>query len=337
MSDNLTSLSPDEGVELYLDDRVNELSDATHQSHGYRLDRFLEWCEQESVDNLNDLTGRSIHEFRTWRRKQDVSPWTLKSQMDTLRVFIRFCERIDGVIGGLADSIDSPSVATQGNRGTDVVSRDKAERILAHLNKFDYASIQHVLTRLLWETGARMGAIRSIDLEHYRPREQFVELRHQPESDTPLKNKLKGERDVALSPTTCIVIDDYIEHHRFDIKDSHGRSALLTTRHGRITKNTLRNYIYRVTRPCTYTECPHDRDPSECDGMDNQTPYLCPSSSAPHSFRHGAITDFLDRDTEARVVSERCNVTMAVLDQHYNHLTNREKMEIRRGNIDFVD
>ena len=179
-----------------------------------------------------------------------------------------------------------------------------------------------------------MGAVRSIDLKHYYPRDQYVQIRHNPDTDTPLKNGTKGERDVALSGRTCRLIDDWVEQYRYDVEDEYGRQALLTTRHGRITRNTIRNYIYRVTRPCTYGECPHDRDPKECPGTDNQKPYLCPSSTAPHSFRHGAITDYLNRDIDAAIVSERMNVTQPVLDNFYDHRTNFEKMRLRRQHLD---
>ncbi|MGM0388088.1 MAG: tyrosine-type recombinase/integrase [Natrinema limicola] len=337
MTSELEPLEPREAKQLYLTDREDVLSAQTHQSHGYRIERFVEWCDDEGIDNLNDVTGRDIQRFKIYRKNQDLSTWTLKSQMDTLRVFIRFCESINGCVDGLSESINSPSTGTPGNRGTDVVPTEKAEAILAHLDKYRYASIQHVLFKLLWETGMRMGASRAIDLQHYHPREAYIEIRHNPESDTPLKNKVKGERDVALSACTCGVIDDYIDQHRYDVEDDYGRSPLFTTRHGRITKNTIRNYVYRVTRPCTFNggECPHDRDPSDCEGMDNQRPFKCPSSTAPHSIRHGAITDYLNRDVEAAVVSERMNVTMEVIEEHYDHRSSREKMELRRQHLDF--
>ena len=50
------------------------------------------------INNLNDLPGRVLHRFRLWRREEgDLEPVTEKTQMDTLRVFIRWLESIDGV------------------------------------------------------------------------------------------------------------------------------------------------------------------------------------------------------------------------------------------------
>lgn len=331
--DGLEPLSPREAVELYKQDRERELSEATLQSHGYRLQRFIEWCDQEGVDNLNELGGRDIQRFKI-HRKQQVNDVTLKSNMDTLRVWLRFCSSIQAVVDGLDETVNSPSLADPGAKGTDIVPRRKAERILQHLDKFQYATLQHVLFRLLWETGMRMGAARAIDIQHYHPREEYVELRHNPETDTPLKNKRKGERAVAISTRTCRIIDDHIDQYRHDVQDDYGRDPLLTTKHGRITKNTIRNQVYRVTRPCIYGECPHDRDPNDCEGMDNMTPSKCPSSTAPHSIRHGAITDYLASDVPADVVSDRMNVGTDVIEERYDHRDSRTRMQQRRERID---
>lgn len=333
--DGLEPLSPRDAVELYNQDRSRELSDATLQSHGYRLERFVEWCDQEDIDNLNTVTGRDIQRFKIYRQRQ-VNDVTLKSQMDTLRVFLRFCVSINGCIDGLDETVNSPSLADPGAKGSDSISRQKAEQILKHLGKYQYASLQHVLFRVLWETGMRMGAARSIDLQHYHPRDEYIEICHNPETDTPLKNKRRGERAVAVSTRTCRVIDDHIEQYRHDVQDDHGRDPLLTTKHGRMTKNTIRNNIYRVTRPCTYSggECPHDRNPDECGAMNNLTASTCPSSTAPHSIRHGAITDFLASDVPADVVSDRMNVGTDIIEERYDHRDSRSKMRQRRERVD---
>ena len=333
----LEPLTPRDAVELYKQDRERELSDATLQSHGYRLQRFVEWCDKEDIDNLNDVTGRDVQRFKI-HRKQTVSDVTLKSNLDTLRVFLRFCVSINGCIDGLDDTVNSPSLADPGARGTDTVPRQKAEQILQYLDKYQYASLQHVLFRILWETGMRMGAARAIDLQHYHPRDEYIELRHNPDTDTPLKNKRKGERAVAVSTRTCRIIDDHIEHHRHDVQDDHRRDPLLTTEFGRITKNTIRLNVYRVTRPCTFNggDCPHDRDLDECEAMNNMTASKCPSSTAPHSIRHGSITDYLASDVPADVVSDRMNVGTDIIEERYDHRDSRSKMRQRRERINWL-
>ena len=56
----LEPIAPDEAVRLYLRDRRNELVNATIDSHRYKLDKSVEWCEAEDVENLNSLSGRDL-------------------------------------------------------------------------------------------------------------------------------------------------------------------------------------------------------------------------------------------------------------------------------------
>ena len=110
---------------------------------------------------------------------------------------------------------------------------------------------------------------------------------------------------------------DYIETHRHDVTDDYGRNPLFTTEYGRITKNTLRAYIYRMTRLCDYgKECPHDRDPEDCEAASRMAESKCPDSTAPHSIRRGTITHFLQEDLPAKVVSDRMKVREDVIEEH---------------------
>lgn len=335
--DNLEPLTPSEGLELYREDRREELSASTLQSHGYRINHFITWCNENDITNLNDVGGRDVQRFKLWRSAQ-VNTVTLKSQMDTLRVFLRFCQNIDACVDGLAESVRSPRLEHVTVTEKDIIRSNRAEDILSYLSKYRYASIQHLLIRLLWETGARVGALRTLDLDDVHLREQYLEFHHRPETGTPLKNKKKGERYVSISTTTCTILHDYLDEHRHDVTDD-GREPLFSTKHGRASINTLRTYAYRMTRPCEYNggECPHDRDRDSCDAVRyRMSASKCPSSTGTHAFRRGAITDFLNADTPAEVVSDRMDVSQRVIEDHYDSRSAREKMELRRKYLDNI-
>ena len=84
---NLEPIEPKYALELYLADRENNVSQATIYSHRSRLGHFIRWCQAgASINNLNELFGRQLHEFRIWRRIEgDLSKTTEKTQMDKLR------------------------------------------------------------------------------------------------------------------------------------------------------------------------------------------------------------------------------------------------------------
>lgn len=54
---------------MYLDERRHELAEATLLSHGYRLTQFVQWCDDQGIDNLTVISGRDIHRFRVERRE----------------------------------------------------------------------------------------------------------------------------------------------------------------------------------------------------------------------------------------------------------------------------
>ena len=86
MSTDLKPITPEDAVELYLDQRREEVAESTLQSHRRRLKHFIRWCEREGFDNMRDLSGRDLHAFRVWRRDDgDLAPASLQSHLSTLR------------------------------------------------------------------------------------------------------------------------------------------------------------------------------------------------------------------------------------------------------------
>jgi hypothetical protein len=95
--------------------------------------------------------------------------------------------------------------------------------------------------------------------------------------------------------------------------------------------------VYRMTRPCEYGECPHDRDPEACEAMQTGRALRCPSSRAPHDVRAAAIMRMRGLDIPAEVVSARVNATQEVIEDYYDERTPRERMEQRRSKLEDLD
>lgn len=337
---SLTPTAPEEALDLFLRGRSTDSADSTLQSYEYRLNHFVRWCDEvEDLDNLTDLTGRKLHEYKLWRKEDgNLNKTSLKGQMDTLRVFVRFCESIDAVEPDIHSKIMSPTLSDGVGQRDVKLGSEEASDVLDYLERFEYASFPHALLLVLWRTGLRMGSIRALDLSDYYPEEEHAAVRHRPDTGTPLKNKENGERLVALSPATCAVLTDWIEHQRPDVTDEYGREPLLATENGRASKNTVRTTVYRWTRPCQYLgECPYGRDVDECEATEERwTVSKCPSSVSPHAVRRGSITHHLTEDVPEQVVSDRMNVSQRVLEEHYDRRSEEVKMEQRRGYLDGV-
>lgn len=331
MTTDLDPLAPREAMQMYLDERRHELAEATLQSHRYRLKQFVQWCEQDGIDNLNEFSGRDFHRFRVKRREEDeLATASMKGQLATLRMFLRFCATIDAVQPGLDDKIILPTTTLEDARD-ELLTAERAQKVLDFLQQYRYATLEHALLEVLWHTGLRIGAATAIDIGDYNDDRKCLSLVHRPEEGTSLKNGQKSERLVALSERVCNVLNDRISINHPALVDENGRDPLFATKIGRLSRNRGRTIAYQYTRPCVYADnCPHDRDIVDCEALPTERAHACPSSLSPHPIRRGAITYHLKMDAPERIVSDRMDVGEAVLDRHYDQRSEQEKLQQRR-------
>ncbi|MFP8957152.1 tyrosine-type recombinase/integrase [Natrialbaceae archaeon A-CW3] len=342
---NLEPITPSEAVDLYLEAR-DDAAENTMEAQDYRLRAFVMWCDEEGIANLNELSGRDMYAYRIWRREggysgQELKNVTLRGEMATMRAFLRFCGEIDAVRESLYDQVPLPR--SDGDDVSDsTLDPDRAVAILDWLGQYEYASRRHVIVLLLWHTGCRVGELRGLDLgdldlEGDRPRADgpAIHFVHRPESDTPLKNKEKGERWNAIGAHVAGVLDDYINGPRWKVTDDYGRAPLVTTRYGRVSISACRDTMYRVSRPCWRNAgCPHDKNVETCEYTYNGKMSRCPSARSPHDVRSGRVTAHRLADEDRMLVSERMNASEEILDKHYDRRSERQKAEQRRRFIE---
>lgn len=297
-TNELDPIDPESAYEMYLDDRASTVTSSTLYSHRSRLGHFLRWCDQEDIETIAELTGRDLHRYRLWRREEgNLSRASEKTQMDTLRVFIRWCEQLGFATNDLHLAVQSPSLEAGENIRDVMLDADSANAILEHLKKYEYASLAHITLLLLWRCGLRIGAAHALDVDDYDAADLSLEVAHRPETDTPLKNKADGERHVAVDNRTASILDDWVTDQRPDVTDEHGREPLLASVHGRTHKSNIRKIVYAWTRPCVVSgDCPHGRVIDDCEAAGSTNEYSCPSSVSPHAIRRGAITHWLKSD-----------------------------------------
>ncbi|OYR82464.1 hypothetical protein DJ71_11935 [Halorubrum sp. E3] len=340
MNPSLASKAPKEAVDKYFRTRNLEAStEYTHRSALYN--HFVVWCEEVSgIDDMSELTGSDLADYRVWRREEaptkveELRPKSEQSQQKILRVFIKRCEKWEFVTPGLHEYVLIPKLNRSDEVRDEILDSHTAKQILDWLARYEYASLHHVIWLLYAESGARLGGIHSLDVSDYVSERDggYLELRHRPEAGTTLKNGEEGERDVSITQDICNILEDYLDDKRVDQTDEYGRTPLLTTSHGRVSKSTIRTYFYAWTRPCAVgMECPYNRDPDECDAAKrNNWAYECPDSLSTHPIRKGYITAELKAGVPKTLLSERCDVSEKILDKHYDHRTEQEKMKARR-------
>ena len=332
----LDPIPPEEAVSWYLRRRRNELAASSLKTHRSSLNHFIEWTNIVGIDNLNQLDGRKVQEYLDWRVEEapnsvdQLAPKSEKTQIDITRKFIEHCESIDAVQMGLHEKIPPFRVKKADEVREEMLEMDRIEEILSYLETYHYASRDHVIWTLLAEFGPRIGALQSLDVEDFHPDKDALSLRYLPEDGTSLKNDTKSERYVSLiRDTTADILKAYLENHRIEATDEYGRRPLLTTRNGRIGSSTIRKIVYRWS-------CPNTRS-DDCDHPDTMTQsnaWRCSNNACPHMVRRGVITYLLREDVPINVISDRCDVSPAVIKQHYDARSDEERMAVRRRVIE---
>ncbi len=343
---------------MWIDGQRAEKSDETVQSYFYRVRKFIEWLEKENINNLNDLSGRDVFRYNSSRKADGLSKSALNNQLGTIKLFLEFCADVEAVPPELPAKVDVPTLSKAERANEEKLSAQRASTILGNLRRYEFASRDHTLFALAWHTGARLGALRSLDLrdcylvdddlerlahqDDLDPEDleaveiPFVYFRHRPDTDTPLKNQREGERPVGLSNEVGELLQEYIEVSRPEVEDEFGRKPLFSSRKGsgRMSKGAIRSRFNIITQPCRYGLCPHDRDPDECEAREHGYESRCPSARSPHRVRTGSITHHRDEGWPPEVLSERVNATPEVIRTHYDQPDLLKRMESRRNYLE---
>lgn len=170
----LEPIDPDTAVDMYLTDKQNELAAASIKAYKSRISHLVRWCEKQDIENLNTLTGRQLHQYRLWRRDEgDLNKVTEKTQMDTIRVFVRWLESIDAVEANLHQKVRSPTITPDENARDIMLDAGRAREVLEYLEKYEYGSIQHLTMALLWHSMMPVGGVHAIDVGDYNVSASF--------------------------------------------------------------------------------------------------------------------------------------------------------------------
>lgn len=324
-------MTPREAWHRYLDGRRTELTEETASTYHYRLKLFVEWCEENEIENVSEFDGWLLDQYKSVRAGQGLAATTLHNEMETIEKFVEYLERIEAVDDGLADRVNIPTVPDDQKSRETKLDPDRALALIRHYRSSEQAgSRTHALLEVAWHTGARLGGLRSLDLRDFDASEQTLEFVHRAETETPLKNKQHGERIVGVRDGVAKALRQFIQTERVDKHDDHGRQPLFASLQGRPSTNTMRAWMYIATFPCVHGPCPHGHDPEVCEFRSHTHASKCPSSRAPHHVRTGSITWHRDCGVPREVTADRVNASQDVIDQYYDKATKRERMEHRR-------
>jgi len=326
-------------LDAFLQERKMDNAISTYRNNKGHLDHLRDWCDQRGLTHFSDFSPHQILQYKiTLKKDPDKNDTTVANYFSTIRTFLKWASKYDYCDGKLATAMESPEFSKDQKARSRMIPFDQATETLEYLSKFKYATAHHTMIVIIWHTGCRRRALCGLDLDDWKPVKQreggeygLLEFNHRPETETPLKNDESGEREVIIWPEHGEVIQDYIDTHRDNKTDQHGREPLLTSTQGRYQPDSIQPIINALTRPCAIgNECPVGRAPEECEANYFDQAAKCPDSYSPHPFRRAAITYHLEeKDWTYEGASGRFDVSVNVLKHHYDQSTTSGRRKTR--------
>jgi site-specific recombinase XerD len=286
---------PAKAVREYLDQRANELGRNTWNSYRSKLNFFDRWCGLNSVEYVAEINARKLQAWKNWRLTEgnEVEDGKLDSSAHeesqrAVKRFLKWCEEMSYVAPGTSSIVQIPKQSDSDTRSdTDALHPAQAALALDFASKRYYARAQHVALLLLVATGESLKSIWALNRSDYERSGQTGTLRIKsgPEQEDSTSERIRLGQDV------CKVLDDYLKEHWSPPTEDSGQRPLLVAKggNGRISKATIRKYIYKLTRPCkTENTCPAGIDPSECPAVDCiSAHYKCKENASPKDIKKG--------------------------------------------------
>ena len=332
------TIEPRQARQQFLSARRGNVKKSTYRTYKFPTRNFVEYCEKHGVETIGEVGGYIIESWKD-HRKDEVKQITLHNNVKTLRVFIRWCETAELIEYGTADRIEVPAVTREQAVSDEMLPLSQAENVLRYLNTYEYASREHALFKTMWETGCRVSGAIALDIEDFDHNDgQILKFRNRKSQGTPLKNGNPGERNVTITDDLRTILRDYIDGKRPDVTDAFDREPLFCTHTQRVERQRAYKSFTALTRPC-FTEgvCPHDREIDGCDAAQKKKKsFGCPSSVSLHPIRRGAITYHIDRGWPKEKLSERVDVSVEVLNKHYDARTKEQEQQGRKEYVDLL-
>jgi len=195
----LEPIGPADAAEMYIEEREEDASYATILTIEGGVGLFVEWTGEAGIDNMNDVRGRQLRNFRKWCKKtSDNNTVSLNGVMSILRRFLVFCVEIEAVYSNVPDKTPMPNVPDGEAVSDEKPTDEEVEAILEYLETHEPYSRRHVEFRLMQELGDRVGTVRAPDVRGVDVENRVIRLRHRPEPERP--DELNPRPDAGRPP-----------------------------------------------------------------------------------------------------------------------------------------
>lgn len=271
-------------------------SPLTLRNYSMYLRRFEQWCEQNQLENVEQLSAEDVEEFQMYLRQSQSSPSpkTQNYYLIAIRSLLKYLAKKD--IEGIMSS-EKITLAKTSSRQVIFIENAEIEQLRAAINteslngKRDLAIIS-----MLFSTGLRIAELVRLKREQIIGKSEFsikgkggkvrpVFLTERAQAD--LKNYLLARKDANAFL--------FIRHHKDYQLDNNSKF---------LTPRTIQRLINAYAKTCDINK-----------------------PVTPHKLRHGFATELLRSGADLRSVQALLGHSSITTTQAYTHVTDKSLRE----------
>ena len=284
--------------------RVRNYSPNTAAAYAQDLDCFLIWASNCGIDVLQ-ATHRDFRRFLSSLSGAGYAKTTVNRRLSAVRSFYSWLVREGVIESNPAAVVSSPKLPKPLPH---VLSQEDVEKLLKCADASTPAgALDAALVELLYASGARIGEVASLDVDHIDFSDKSVRL----------FGKGSKERIVPLYPAALHALDAYLAHARPVLLANHKggltaeeaadaqRALFINARGARMSERSLRARFEKLLAQAGLA------------GM-----------ATPHTMRHTFATEVLDGGADLRSVQEMLGHASLSTTQIYTHLTPERLREV---------
>jgi site-specific recombinase XerD len=158
VSSNKSQATLTEAVELFtLDNQARRFTPATMKFYHFRLTHFVQWCEQNGLHLLSEITPKQIREYLIHLQTENYAGHTIHGAARVVRRFLRFCAEEELIPA--APKFSMPSTDKQ-------LLPSLSLNEFKHILKACQTVRDEAIVLVLLDTGLRASEFVSLDGEH---------------------------------------------------------------------------------------------------------------------------------------------------------------------------
>ena len=283
-------------MDFWVDDFLSYLASekglAANTLKAYQRDLlfFLDYLEEESVDEISQMTKEMIIEYLAIRQRKGLASSSLSRSLIAIKMFCKFLKREKAIEVNVSEFLESPKIW---QLIPEILTMQEIKDLLESPDKLTFqGSRDRAILEILYASGLRASEVCSLNI--YDVGDESIKI----------KGKGEKERIVPISPFSLRIIDEYLTNFRSLDSNKEELALFVTSKGQRIKRQEVWSLVKSYAKKV---------------GLEKNI--------SPHTIRHSFATHLLENGADLRVIQEMLGHSHIATTDRYTHISQKHLSE----------